>query len=84
MTEAGNKFAGRFMFTDKKGDGLDEWLQVYLNSGVQPDWEPKQVTKCDGYLERWNKYQLVRGVPSLVESLHPHHLINKFTIFLNT
>jgi hypothetical protein len=58
MTEAGNKFAGRFMFTDKKGDGLDEWLQVYLNSGVQPDWEPKRVTKCDGYLERWADYNL--------------------------
>lgn len=58
MTEAGNKFAGSFMFTDKKGDGLDEWLQVYLNSGVQTYWDPKRVTKCDGYLERWADYNV--------------------------
>lgn len=47
-----------YLFTDKKGDGLDEWLQGYLNSGVQPDWEPKQVRKCDGYHERWADYNL--------------------------
>ena len=67
MTEAGNRFAERFMFTDKKGDGLDEWLQSHLNTGKQPDWEPKQVSMCDGYLERWNEYKLKYGVTSLIQ-----------------
>ena len=67
MTEAGNRFAKRFMFTDKKGIGLDEWLQGHLNTGKQPDWEPKQVSKCDGYLERWNEYKLKYGVRSLIQ-----------------
>jgi len=67
MTEAGNKFARRFMFTDKKGDGLDEWQQDHLNSGRQPNWEPKQVSKCDGYLQRWNEYKLKHGVTPLLQ-----------------
>jgi len=67
MTEAGNKFARRFMFTDKKGDGLDEWQQDHLNSGRQPDWEPKQVRNCDGYVQRWNEYKLKHGVTPLLQ-----------------
>ena len=67
MTEAGNKFARRFMFTDKKGDGLDEWQQYHLNSGRQPDWEPKQVRNCDGYVQRWNEYKLKHCVTPLLQ-----------------
>ena len=58
MTEAGAKFAKRFMFTDKKGDGLDEWLSGFDNTGARPNWDPKETKLCEGYLER---RELFRG-----------------------
>ena len=58
MTEAGATFAKRFMFTDKKGNGVDEWLAEYDNTGVRPNWDPKEPKLCEGYLER---RELFRG-----------------------
>ena len=43
MTEAGNKYAGRFLFTEKSDHGLDEWYAEYLNTGAAPNFEPKQM-----------------------------------------
>ena len=58
MTEAGAKIARRFMFTDKKGYGLDECLQDYWYSKKQPTFEPKRVLMCLGYIQRLKKYNL--------------------------
>lgn len=44
MTEAGNKYAGRHLFTDKSDHGLDEWYAEYLNTGVPPKYIPKGVS----------------------------------------
>ena len=52
MSEAGNKYAKRFLFTDKNGYGLDEWFSAYENTGEQPIWEPKQLVRCAGYDRR--------------------------------
>ena len=41
MTEAGNKYAGRYLFTEKSDYGLDEWYAEYLNTGYFPRFEPK-------------------------------------------
>ena len=43
MTEAGNKYTGRFLFTEKNDHGLDEWYAEYLNTGAAPNFEPKQM-----------------------------------------
>ena len=43
MTKAGNKYAGRFLFTEKSDHGLDEWYAEYLNTGAAPNFEPKQM-----------------------------------------
>ena len=52
MVKAGSSFTRRFMFTEKDGNGLDEWLSAYENTGQQPDFEPKQVVRCGGYMSR--------------------------------
>jgi len=52
MTEAGAKFAKRFMFSDKKDNGVDEWFAEYNNIGVRPNWDPKEPELCEGYLGR--------------------------------
>jgi len=52
MTEAGAKIAKRYLFTDKKGFGLDEWFTEYENTGARPSWGPKETEMCEGYLER--------------------------------
>ena len=52
MSEAGNKYAKRFMFTDKDGYGLDEWFSAYENTGEQPIWGFKRSVKCAGYARR--------------------------------
>ena len=49
MVKAGSSFTRRFMFTEKGGIGLDEWLSAYENTGQRPDFEPKQVVRCKGY-----------------------------------
>jgi hypothetical protein len=52
MVKAGSTFTRRYMFTEKQGNGLDEWFADYENTGQQPDFEPKQVVRCDGYMGR--------------------------------
>lgn len=52
MVKAGSSATKRFMFTEKEGVGLDEWFSAYENTGQQPDFEPKQVVRCDGYMGR--------------------------------
>lgn len=52
MTEAGAKIAKRFMFTDKQGNGLDEWFAEYENTDTKPNWRPKETEMCEEYLER--------------------------------
>ena len=52
MFKAGSTFTRRYMFTEKDGIGLDEWFSEYENTGEQPAWEPKNVVRCEGYLNR--------------------------------
>jgi len=52
MTEAGANIAKRFMFTDKQVNGVDEWLAEYDNTGVRPNWDPREPKICKGYIGR--------------------------------
>jgi len=37
------------MFTDKQVNGVDEWLAEYDNTGVRPNWDPREPKICKGY-----------------------------------
>lgn len=66
MVKAASSVTSRYLFTDKEGYGLDEWLKEVENTGVRPEWEPKTVIRCEGYNRRWSDYR---------RSLHNLHSI---------
>jgi hypothetical protein len=52
MEHACNEIIGRGIGSDYLKRSPEEWFVEYKKKKEKPEWAPKEIVRCDGYLRR--------------------------------